>query len=67
MINKNLIVNNLRINYYQSADLINNEPLIFLHGWGADANIFKNIFKDLDNFIALDLPGFGQSEIPPGA
>lgn len=67
MINKNLIVDNLRINYYQGDNYKNFEPLIFLHGWGAEAISLKNVFCDLENYIAIDLPGFGRSEMPKDA
>lgn len=67
MLNKNLIVANLKINYYESANFNNNEPLVFLHGWGAEASSLKSIFFNLNNYLAIDLPGFGKSEIPKEA
>jgi len=43
------------------------EPVLFLHGWGCDGSIFKNFYADLSpqyHVLALDFPGFGQSEEP---
>ncbi len=45
-------------------------PVILLHGWGAEANTFSYVFdrfSDTHQIYALDLPGFGLSEIPPDA
>ncbi|MDD6056472.1 MAG: alpha/beta fold hydrolase [Helicobacter sp.] len=42
--------------------------LIILHGWGANKNLmqnaFKDSFKDFTHYY-IDLPGFGDSKIPP--
>lgn len=45
-------------------------PVVLLHGWGGEANSFKPIFDWLSRsyqVYALDLPGFGLSEIPSTA
>lgn len=63
MIQKELILDNLKINYYQSEGF-NENALVFLHGWQSQALHLKNIFSNSNNFIAIDLPGFGISEIP---
>jgi len=42
-------------------------PVLFLHGWGCDHSIFKSFFADLSgdyHVLALDFPGFGESEEP---
>ena len=44
------------------------ETLVFLHGWGGSKELWWNVLEDLpDSFrcIALDLPGTGQSSLPP--
>ncbi|HOZ36305.1 MAG TPA: alpha/beta hydrolase [bacterium] len=64
MFKKEIIVDNLKINYYQSPELKTDGTLVFLPGWQAKALIFKNLFELTDNFIALDWPGFGESERP---
>jgi pimeloyl-ACP methyl ester carboxylesterase len=61
---KQVIIDNLSINYYQSEKLESKGTLIFLHGWGSEAMHLKSIFKKFDNFIALDWPGFGGSDLP---
>src|SRR5919108_829262 len=45
-------------------------PLLFLHGWSSNWQIFLlNIaaFMSSHRCIALDLPGFGYSDMPSGA
>lgn len=45
-------------------------PIVLLHGWGAEANTFSRVIDCLSRshqVYALDLPGFGLSEIPPTA
>ena len=64
---KNIIIQGLNIRYYQSEKLSAVEPLIFLHGWGSEAAIFGKVLEKCGNFLAMDLPGFGGSEIPQTA
>jgi len=63
MFQKNIIIDNLKINYYQSENFNSLSPVVYLHGWGSEAMHFKNILADCPNFIAPDLPGFGGSEM----
>lgn len=45
-------------------------PVVVLHGWGAEANTFRYVLDRLSEthqIYALDLPGFGLSELPPVA
>ncbi len=42
-------------------------PLIFLHGWGVDSNLFNELSNLLENIrecYLIDLPGFGKSSKP---
>ena len=44
------------------------ETVVLLHGWGGQAESFKPVFDNLINGFkayALDLPGFGNSDLPP--
>ena len=47
-----------------------NLPVIFcIHGWASNAQVFKplaELFKDHFHFLAVDLPGFGDSPYSPG-
>jgi pimeloyl-ACP methyl ester carboxylesterase len=61
---KQVIINGLNINYFQSEDLKKEEVVVFLHGWGSRAAHLKSVFENLPNFVALDLPGFGGSDLP---
>ena len=57
-------VKGLDINYIVEGE---GEPVIVLHGWGANINTvlpIVNILKDRYKVYALDLPGFGESEEP---
>jgi len=60
---KSLIIDGILVNYFQEGDITDNMP-IFLHGWGSQALHFKNILDKCSNFIAIDLPGFGKSNVP---
>jgi pimeloyl-ACP methyl ester carboxylesterase len=45
-------------------------PIVVLHGWGAHIEAVAPILSALDgapDLIALDLPGFGESDAPPEA
>jgi pimeloyl-ACP methyl ester carboxylesterase len=45
-------------------------PIVVLHGWGAHIEAVAPILAALDaahDLIALDLPGFGESDPPPDA
>ena len=65
MATKNLIVDNK--NFDISYEIVNptaKKDIIFLHGWGSNKDIMKNIFSPyLKDFrhIYIDLPGFGKS------
>lgn len=56
-------VDGFNINYEISG---NGEDLLFLHGWGSSLDAFTRMITPLkENFrcIALDLPGFGDSDL----
>ena len=64
-----LTIQGLKI-YYEAAG--EGEPVLLLHGWGADASslrpVLKRIREDLAaRAIALDFPGFGFSDHPAEA
>lgn len=70
MNNNQIIINNLLINYYSvlPGKKSTNKTLIFLHGWGVDSQLWFKIVPELINknysLYFLDLPGFGQSQVP---
>lgn len=70
MNNNQIIINNLLINYYSilPGKKSSNKTLVFLHGWGVDSKLWFKITPELINknysLYFLDLPGFGQSQIP---
>ncbi len=60
-------VNNLNISYQVAGE---GDAVLLLHGWGAEAASFQPVFEWLaqsHTVYALDLPGFGKSQIPPTA
>ncbi|MEO6508938.1 MAG: alpha/beta hydrolase [Patescibacteria group bacterium] len=62
-----LILNNLLINYYYNEAQNPLKTLIFLHGWRSNSTLWFKIFPELlQNYqiYAVDLPGFGQSQVP---
>lgn len=61
---KSIIIQGLNVRYYQNEKFSIVQPVIFLHGWGSRAMVFKKIFEKCGNALAMDLPGFGGSEAP---
>ena len=65
MASKSVIFNNKTFDI--SYEIINpslKKDIIFLHGWGSNKDIMKNVFSPyLKDFrhIYIDLPGFGKS------
>lgn len=63
-----LILDNLLVNYYHTEVKNPKKNLLFLHGWRSNSTLWFHLFPKLigANFqiYALDMPGFGQSEIP---
>ena len=70
MTNNQIIINNLLINYYSilPGKRSSDKTLVFLHGWGVDSKLWFKIAPELINknycLYFIDLPGFGQSQIP---
>lgn len=58
----------LKINYVCEGEKSDNKPdILMLHGWGANITLFSQIINHLSPYfrvIALDLPGFGESDEP---
>lgn len=51
--------------YRASASTPLSEPIVLLHGWGCDSQIWEPLLpglRQLSNVITIDLPGFGDSE-----
>lgn len=58
-------IDNLKVAYRVGGS---GSPVVLLHGWGAESGTFQSVFDSLSSshqVYALDLPGFGLSEIPP--
>ena len=64
MVEKNIIVKGLKINFFQNDDFSGEGALVFLHGWASRAAHLKSLFPSDRSFVALDLPGFGSSDLP---
>lgn len=66
--NKNIIVDNLLLRYYFFNPKGAKKTLLFLHGWGVDSLSFGKLVDRLTTkkyaVYLLDLPGFGQSQLP---
>lgn len=64
-----LTVHNLNIHYYQGGPA-SAETLVLLHGFAADKDNWLRFARHLTanyRVIALDLPGFGDSDLPSGS
>lgn len=60
-------IGGLNINYEEYGK---GKEVILLHGWGANIDSFAPVSRYLSNYfkvIAMDLPGFGKSELPERA
>lgn len=60
-------VNGIKINYEQKGE---GELIVLLHGWGSNIKLFANLIELLSKkymVVAMDMPGFGESEEPPSA
>lgn len=60
-------VNGIKINYEQKGE---GDIIVLLHGWGSNIKLFANLIELLSKkytVIAMDMPGFGESEEPPSA
>ena len=66
MATKSLIVDNKNFDIsYEIVNPTSHKDIIFLHGWGSNKDIMKNVFSPyLKNFrhIYIDLPGFGKTD-----
>ena len=57
-------INNLNVSYQVAGE---GDVVLLLHGWGGEAASFQPVFEWLaqsHKVYALDLPGFGKSQIP---
>lgn len=65
---KKLVVADQLINYYEHQDKLEQQCLVFLHGWRVDSKIWLSFLKDFSiertSIYLIDLPGFGGSEAP---
>lgn len=61
---KQIVVNGLLSSYTEAGE---GENILLLHGWGCNANTFKDIQNELEKHFkvfAVDFPGFGKSDEP---
>ena len=64
MISIDIKVNNLNINYLKMGE---GKTVLILPGWGTTIDVYKNMMASIStyaNVICLDMPGFGESELP---
>ncbi|MDO7653901.1 MAG: alpha/beta fold hydrolase, partial [Porticoccus sp.] len=61
------LINKLAVHTYPwTGQPLQSEPLVLIHGWGADSGIWELILPELTrtlNILAIDLPGFGQNDV----
>lgn len=63
----NKTINNININYVDKGE---GDLVVLLHGWGSNIKLFANLIDLLSakyRVLAMDMPGFGESEEPPSA
>jgi pimeloyl-ACP methyl ester carboxylesterase len=63
-----ITIDNITINQAIAGE---GEPIVFLHGWGANIQLVWSLAKSMTQHgykcYALDMPGFGDSDDPPQA
>jgi pimeloyl-ACP methyl ester carboxylesterase len=65
---KEIIINNLKVEYLENINENSTEPIfVFLHGWGVDLKTFSLIYGEVKNYLAFDFPGSGNSSQPKKA
>lgn len=60
-------INNMKINYEEKGE---GDLIVLLHGWGSNIKLFANLINLLSQkykVVAMDMPGFGESDEPPSA
>ncbi|MFA5985796.1 MAG: alpha/beta hydrolase [Parcubacteria group bacterium] len=68
MLNKRqIIINGMCATYYHTENFDPQDTLLFLHGWQSQASHFAKTLQKCPNAIAVDLPGFGESDTPSTA
>ena len=63
----NRTINGININYEETGE---GELIVLLHGWGSNIKLFANLIDLLSKkykVVAMDMPGFGESQEPPSA
>lgn len=61
-------IKNLKVNYEAYLNEFETKNIILLHGWGSNIKSFKytiEALKNRYNIYALDMPGFGDSDMVP--
>jgi pimeloyl-ACP methyl ester carboxylesterase len=61
---KQILIDGLLSSYSESGE---GKPLLMLHGWGCNANIFRELQAEMSKsfrVLAVDFPGFGGSDEP---
>ncbi len=60
-------LNGMNINYVEKGE---GDLIVVLHGWGSNIKLHENmieLFSKKYKCVAMDMPGFGQSDEPPAA
>ncbi len=59
-----IIVKGIKISYLEQGLDENSEIFVFLHGWGSNKESFNQIYEHEKHsgILAIDLPGFGNSD-----
>ncbi|MHB8903961.1 MAG: alpha/beta fold hydrolase [Patescibacteria group bacterium] len=64
MIRRELIASGLKISYLISSDFNSEKAIVFLPGWKSPVDLFCGVMGDTPNLLAINLPGWGGSEMP---
>jgi pimeloyl-ACP methyl ester carboxylesterase len=66
---RQIVIDDLLLTYYQKVTKPSNPNLVFLHGWRSESKLWFSVVRKIVgeryNAYCLDLPGFGSSQKPP--
>lgn len=63
----NMTIDNININYQMQGE---GDTVLFLHGWGSNIKLWQGLMNAVSpkyTALALDMPGFGESDEPPAS
>jgi pimeloyl-ACP methyl ester carboxylesterase len=61
---KEIIIFGLKVNYLISPNFNPDQAVVFSPGWKSPVNLFCSVMGDMPNLLAINFPGWPDSEVP---